>query len=602
MNIRSWLVLAGLALQLQTPTLALSPPEIHARAVRSVAALELLDEAGQSTSAVSAVHLGGRRFVSVCENVDQAARLQLRLGQRQALARVAVRDRERNLCLLDADEALGEPMALRAGLPGAGERVFAVSNALGLGVGISDGVVAGTRNGPQGRMLQFTAPISPGSEGGALVDADGRLVAVLDYRRRDGQNVNFGAPVAWLDEIAARAEAVAEQRARFDTGSALARQAQWPALAEHATRWLAAQPDQPDALRFAAQAAHMQQRPDDELAARSTLHRLQPGDLQAGLDLAELLLQQGRQAQALQLGRQLVAEHAGEARAHWLLARALHEDGALDAAEAAYRQALALDPWLVPAYRGLAWLARSRGDWATAAAGFSRLSGLYPQEAWPRLQLVQTLVQAGQYARAHAELQQLPAAHADSAEAWVLRGMLLGRSGRFEGAVQALRHALARAPQAEAAVHAELGRVLAAMQRYPEAIAAFQDAVRSEPAATHWQLLLAEQLGHGGRAEEGLQVIHTLAAAEVEDASRGAVQGFLLARLDRHAEAVPALERALQRDPRQTRAWVLLVRSHQQLGQRQQARQAHQRLRELDAATADSLERMWIRPFEEATR
>ncbi|KQP21793.1 hypothetical protein ASF43_26200 [Pseudorhodoferax sp. Leaf267] len=218
--------------------------------------------------------------------------------------------------------------------------------------------------------------------------------------------------------MAPRAAAAAAQLARLDAGHALGRQAQWPALAAHAAQWLAAQPDQPDALRFAAEAARARQLPEDELKAWRALRRVRPQEVQAGLDLAQAGLQHGQLAEATTLARQLVAEHGGEARAHWLLARALHAGGDGEAAESSYRRALALDPWLVGAYRGLASLAQSRQDPGTAAAIFARLSGLYPDEAWPRQQLVGALVQAQDFARAHAELQQLPPTHADSAQAW----------------------------------------------------------------------------------------------------------------------------------------------------------------------------------------
>ena len=62
---------------------------------------------------------------------------------------------------------------------------------------ISEGVVAGIRHFPAGDYIQFSAPISPGSEGGALVDEQGRLVGVIDYRRRDGQNENYQYDTLW---------------------------------------------------------------------------------------------------------------------------------------------------------------------------------------------------------------------------------------------------------------------------------------------------------------------------------------------------------------------------------------------------------------------
>ena len=40
-------------------------------------------------------------------------------------------------------------------------------------------------------LLQFTAPVSPGSSGGALLDAHGHLIGIIKSQVREGQNINF---------------------------------------------------------------------------------------------------------------------------------------------------------------------------------------------------------------------------------------------------------------------------------------------------------------------------------------------------------------------------------------------------------------------------
>lgn len=597
----AWRCTAGLALLgAAFQAFSLSPQQVHARTVNSVAALTILGADGQRIDERSATQIGPGQFVTVCEDIEAAMTLRLRVGGEDATAQLGARDRERNLCELRTQHALGQAVAMQAGLPQTGQRVFAVSNALGLGVGISEGVVAGVRQDAAGMLIQFTAAVSPGSEGGALLDAEGRLIAILDYSRRDGQNVNFGAPVAWLAEVAPRAAAASAQLARLDAGHALARQAQWQALAAHAAQWRAEQPDQADALRFVAEAARALQRPEEEVTAWRALRRVRPQDAQAGLDLVQAVLQHGQQAEATTLARQLVAEHGGEARTHWLLARALHAGGELEAAESSYRRALALNPWLVVAYRGLAALAQARQDPGTAVAIFARLSGLYPDEAWPRQQLVGALVQAQDFTRAYTELQLLPPAHADSAETWYLRGLVASRMGRPEAAVQALRTSLARDAQGSAWVHADLGRALAMLERHPESIAALREAVQREPDTARWRLLLADALRGGGRAEEALGMAQRLVAEQPDSAANWALQGRVLVWLDRHAEALPAIERALQIDARDAALWGTLALVHQNLGQHPQAAQAVRRLRELDADRADLVYRSLVLPYEEA--
>lgn len=40
-------------------------------------------------------------------------------------------------------------------------------------------------------MIQTSAPVSPGSSGGALVDARGALLGITTFIVKDAQNLNF---------------------------------------------------------------------------------------------------------------------------------------------------------------------------------------------------------------------------------------------------------------------------------------------------------------------------------------------------------------------------------------------------------------------------
>lgn len=577
----------------------MTPQQVYAEAAPSVAALETVDEQGAAIAQFSATQVGPTRFVTVCDGVDAAPALRLLQGDASVAARVADRDRERNLCLVEAEQPLGRALAPRDQVPAVGQRVFAISNALGLGVGISEGVVAGIR-GAAGGLVQFTAPVSPGSEGGSLVDDEGRLVAILDYRRRDGQNVNFGAPVAWVAQIPVRAAAAAVQLQRFDAAVALSRQAQWPALAKHAAGWLAEQPNQPDALQFAIEAAQGLQQPAAVLDGWRTLRRVKPADAPTGLGLGRALWASGLRDEALALARQLVAEHAEDANARLFLAQVLHSGGAWADAEAAYRQAIGLDAWLNDAYRGLASLAQARNDTATALSIWSRLSGLYPQAMDYRVALLRTYVSAGRPRDAWAELERWPTPLKDSATALLWRALVLLDLGAPEAALQAARQSLAQGVDTPALAWNTAATALARLVRYPEGIAAIRQATELDPDNLFWKRRQVNFLFDGGRPQEALQAAQALAAAAPGRADILGELGRVLVRSDRHAQAIPVLERALQADARQPDVWRALIRAHQNLGQHPQARKAHARLRDIDAVQAERAWRSFVLPFEES--
>lgn len=70
--------------------------------------------------------------------------------------------------------------------PSQGDRVYAVTNAGGLTWSATEGIISAVRMadevpgaGSGFRILQFTAPVAPGSSGGALVDSSGGLIGII---------------------------------------------------------------------------------------------------------------------------------------------------------------------------------------------------------------------------------------------------------------------------------------------------------------------------------------------------------------------------------------------------------------------------------------
>ncbi len=76
-----------------------------------------------------------------------------------------------------------------------GVRVLAIGHPEGLDFSVSDGIVSALRSLDSGRQLiQITAPISPGSSGGPILDERGRVVGMAVSQLREGQNLNFAIP------------------------------------------------------------------------------------------------------------------------------------------------------------------------------------------------------------------------------------------------------------------------------------------------------------------------------------------------------------------------------------------------------------------------
>lgn len=72
-----------------------------------------------------------------------------------------------------------------------GQKVVAIGSPLGLFNTVSDGIISGFRMVGERSMIQFTAPTSHGSSGGALLDLYGNLIGIITGGFDDGQNLNL---------------------------------------------------------------------------------------------------------------------------------------------------------------------------------------------------------------------------------------------------------------------------------------------------------------------------------------------------------------------------------------------------------------------------
>lgn len=72
-----------------------------------------------------------------------------------------------------------------------GQAVAAIGSPLGLFNSISDGIIAGFRNIDGVDMIQFTAPISQGSSGGAVLNMYGEVIGISTAGFDRGQNINL---------------------------------------------------------------------------------------------------------------------------------------------------------------------------------------------------------------------------------------------------------------------------------------------------------------------------------------------------------------------------------------------------------------------------
>jgi len=111
-------------------------------------------------------------------------------------------DAKRDLVILKISDSNAPPIPLGSSDEvQVGDDVYAVGNPQGLEGTFSGGIVSSIREVGKDRLLQITAPISPGSSGGPVLNARGEIIGVSVATFKGGQNLNFAIPSNYLKAL-----------------------------------------------------------------------------------------------------------------------------------------------------------------------------------------------------------------------------------------------------------------------------------------------------------------------------------------------------------------------------------------------------------------
>lgn len=83
-----------------------------------------------------------------------------------------------------------------------GQKVVAIGSPLGLFNSVSDGIISGFRVIDNVDMIQFTAPISHGSSGGAVLNMYGEVIGISTAGIDSGQNINLAVGYEYIQAFA----------------------------------------------------------------------------------------------------------------------------------------------------------------------------------------------------------------------------------------------------------------------------------------------------------------------------------------------------------------------------------------------------------------
>jgi hypothetical protein len=124
---------------------------------------------------------------------EGGARIKTSSGNVYKINRIMAMDDAGDLVIASTETPENEifPVNLTAMIPEIGEKILVIGTPMGLEQTVSDGIVSAIRTNQQSvNYIQVTAPISPGSSGGPLINIRGEVIGVATFHVQ-GQNLNF---------------------------------------------------------------------------------------------------------------------------------------------------------------------------------------------------------------------------------------------------------------------------------------------------------------------------------------------------------------------------------------------------------------------------
>lgn len=203
-------VLTGLIWHLTAKQHTEAPMEISftpAEAAQSVLYLECYDSTGDKLGSGSGFLIeDSKTLVTNFHVIDDVYRITAFDAQGDYAAdvlQVLHANERKDLAVLELDRDTGlMPLPLGDSDPlTQGDSIYAIGYPLGMSNTVSDGIISSRYAEDHTEILQITAPVSPGSSGGALLDRALQVVGIVFAGYENGQNMNLAVAVNELKEL-----------------------------------------------------------------------------------------------------------------------------------------------------------------------------------------------------------------------------------------------------------------------------------------------------------------------------------------------------------------------------------------------------------------
>jgi tetratricopeptide (TPR) repeat protein len=438
-SIRTWNVLLFCA-----SILAFSPatrsqdqlPDLVRRIKPSAVAIETFDARGEKLTRGSGFFIDKDRVVTNRHVIDGAYRAEVHLnsGNRFPVKAVVAVDAEGDIALLRVDAPANQvrPLPLDRTSPQEGESIVVIGNPFGLEGSVTNGIVSAVRDIPGfGRIIQITAPISPGSSGSPVVNMQGQVIGVATLQVTGGQSVNFAIPSERIAQLDRTAQADATQQISLSELVAATGRNKRAKAAEYFRAGLSflSKDDCQNALPYFQKATDSDGGYGEAWA-------------QAGFCNEKV----GRHAEAVEASKKAVSIRPS-AESYFNIGLANYYLKQYRESETAYRQAIKIDPYnAADAYYALGLTYRDSGQFDDEIQAYKHALRLKPDYATAYDRLGQRYLQLKKYNEAIEAFKQLSALRPGDANAQNNMGEAYEAMNKHDESVEAFRQAIRLKP------------------------------------------------------------------------------------------------------------------------------------------------------------
>jgi len=308
--------------------------------------------------------------------VEDASRAEIKIGEGKvyAITGIVAEDKEYDLIRASVDIApeLVNPIKLSYSIPEVGEQVIVIGSPLGLEKTVSDGIVSAVREIPRfGKIIQITAPLSPGSSGSPVVNLKGEVIGIATFQILEGQNLNFAVPSERITKLElAKEKTLAEWKS--------SRRKEWLASAEglyytgllhlwtedfekaliYFQKAVEKDPNYADAYFQIGYCYGQLKQYNDAIKAYKQAIRIKPDYAEAHYSLGVAYGSLGRWSEEIESYKQAIRIKPDYAEAHYGLGAACGHLGRYSEAIESYKEAIRIKPDLAEAHfsLGLAYI------------------------------------------------------------------------------------------------------------------------------------------------------------------------------------------------------------------------------------------------------